>query len=226
MARSQRHAVYIKGVDAAGKGVAEGVAAPVYVQQFIASQALTVPLGPPSGPLKGSNLAGFPPTALPGPKEGDEARATVEGDALTDPGQLNLSGNPHYISLPPAGGTAPEPPDPELAPTLDSLDPNTAVLGSEDITLRCLGSNFTEDSIINFAGQPEPIVFVSAGEITTGVKPSLGWGVVTVPVFVQNADGQIAHPPLDFTFTEAEPELEGEAAPAPVKRKSRARSAS
>lgn len=205
MARSQRHAVYIKGVDASGKGVASGVAAPVYVQQFNASQSLTVPLGPPSGPLKGSSLAGFPPTALPGPKEGDPTGLSVRADEgeLTDPGQFNLSGNPNYISLPPEGGSAPEPPDPALAPTLTSLDPNTAVLGSEDFTLRCLGTNFTEESIINFAGQPEPIVFVSPEEITTGVKPSLGWGTnVGIPVFVQNADGQIANPPLDFVFTD------------------------
>ena len=90
--------------------------------------------------------------------------------------------------MPLEGGSAPEPPDPALAPTLTSLDPNTAVLGSEDFTLRCLGTNFTEESVINFAGQPEPIVFVSAEEITTIVKPSLGWGAVTVPVCVQNAD--------------------------------------
>ena len=220
MSRSQRHAVYIKGVDAAGKGVAEGVAAPVYVQQFIATAPLTVPLGPPSGPLKGSSLAGFPPTALPSPKGSEEGRAVrLEGDAeLTDPGQLNLSGNPNYISLPPAGELPPEPGTPP--PILDSLDPDTAVLGSEDITLRCLGTNFAEDSIINFAGQPEPIGFVSAEEITTIVKPSLGWGAVTVQVFVQNADNRSADMP--FTFTEAAPEAESVA----PKRRSRAKSAS
>jgi hypothetical protein len=208
MARSQRHAVYIKGVDAAGKGVAEGVAAPVYVQQFNASQALTVPVGPTSGsPLKGSSLAGYPPTALPAPK--DVMGRTAVGGELTDPGQLNLSGNPHYISFPPAGEASPLPPDAD-APTLTSLDPNTAVLGSEDFTLRCLGTNFTEESVIVFAGQFEPIVFVSAEEITTIVKPSLGWGVVTVPVSVQNPGPQMT-PSLDFTFTEAAPEADTEA---------------
>ena len=201
MSRSQRHAVYIKGVDAAGKGVAEGVGAPVYVQQFRASQAFTVPAGPPSGPLKGSSLAGFPPTALPGPKEGDPEGRTFTGDEWSDPGQLNLSGTPHYISLPPAGEAQPLPPDAE-APTLTSLDPNTAVLGSEDVVMRCLGTNFTEDSVINFAGQFEPIVFVSPEEITTIVTPSLGWGAVSLPVFVQTADLQMT-PSLDFTFTEA-----------------------
>lgn len=94
------------------------------------------------------------------------------------------------------------PPDPALAPTIVSLDPDTAVLGSADFTLRVLGMNYTEQSLIIFAGQEEPIVFVSAEEITTIVKPSLGWGAVTLPVQVINGeDGQTSNEVM-FTFTD------------------------
>jgi hypothetical protein len=206
MSRSQRHAVYIKGVDASGKGVAEGVAAPVYVQQFLVPTAFVVPLGPPSGPLKGSSLAGFPPTALPAPKAGEEVLGrgtfTAVGGELTDPGQLNLTGNPHYISLPPAAeSTPPEPPITGPAPVVSALMPDTAVLGDPDFTLSVRGTGFTEESVIMFAGQPEPIVFVSDTEVTTVVKPSLGWGAVAVQVSVKNPDGQESNA-LAFVFTE------------------------
>lgn len=100
--------------------------------------------------------------------------------------------------------TPPEPPEPDVAPTLDTLSPATAELGSADFTLHLLGADFTPSSVVMFAGQPEPIVFVSDEEITTVVKPSLGWGAVTVPVLVKN--GVEESEPLDFTFTEAPPE--------------------
>lgn len=89
---------------------------------------------------------------------------------------------------------------PDVAPTLDELEPSTAELGGADFTLHLLGAGFTPASVIYFANQPEPIVFVSAEEITTVVKPSLGWGAVTVPVLVKN--GAESSASLDFTFTE------------------------
>lgn len=103
---------------------------------------------------------------------------------------------------------------PPLPPTLTDLEPDTAVLGSEDVTMVCTGTNFTPQSVIIFAGQPEPIVFVSSTEISTVVKPTLPWGAVTVPVLVRAPDGQETEP-LDFTFTEEAEE--------PLSRKSRSR---
>ena len=102
----------------------------------------------------------------------------------------------------PVGGGEPGP-----APTLTSLDPNTAELNAPDITMHCHGSGFTAESVIVFAGQDEPIVFISENEITTGITLSLPWGAVTVPVSVRNADGQQTAD-LDFTFTEAVAEVE------------------
>jgi hypothetical protein len=93
------------------------------------------------------------------------------------------------------GGPAPPP-----APTLTSLSPDTAVLGDPDIVMSCIGTGFTAESVIYFADQDEPTTLVSDTEVTTGVKPSLPWGAVTVPVYVRN--GSLASEPLDFTFTE------------------------
>jgi hypothetical protein len=69
------------------------------------------------------------------------------------------------------------------------------------VTMHVHGTGFTESSVIYFANQPEPIVFVSAEEITTVITLSLPWGAVTVPVWVQNGAEQSNE--LSFTFTEA-----------------------
>ena len=122
----------------------------------------------------------------------------------------SLYGAPEGADWP---GSIFEPPEPEVpeAPVLTSLDPNTAELNAPDITMHCHGTGFTAESVIVFAGQDEPIVFISANEITTGITLSLPWGAVTVPVSVRNADGQETAS-LDFTFTEAAPEADAEVA--------------
>lgn len=85
------------------------------------------------------------------------------------------------------------------SPTLTALTPNTAVLGSEDVTMVCTGTGFTPQSVINFNTVDEPIVFISETEISTVVKPSIDWGEVAAPVFVKN--GSLASETLEFTFT-------------------------
>jgi hypothetical protein len=92
---------------------------------------------------------------------------------------------------------------PEIAgdPILTSLDPATAEVGSADTTLRCIGLNFTESSIIIFNSGEEPTTFVSSTEITTGLKPSTASGPYTVPVSVRS--GEVYSNPVDFTFTAA-----------------------
>jgi len=88
----------------------------------------------------------------------------------------------------------------DIAPTLTSLSPNTAVLGDPDLTLVCLGSGFTSATVIHFSDQDEPTTLISDTEVSTGVKPSLGWGAVSVDVYVKNGDLQ--SDALPFTFTE------------------------
>lgn len=126
----------------------------------------------------------------PGPKGGfiltgedAEALAAHKGMVTTE-----LSDIPGYSE---------EPAEP---PTLDSIDPDTAVLGDPDVTMVCTGTGFTEDSTIMFAGNPEPIVFISETEISTVVKPSLGWGAEAVDVLVRNTAGESES--LPFTFTD------------------------
>jgi large subunit ribosomal protein L21 len=84
---------------------------------------------------------------------------------------------------------------------LTSIEPTTAVLGDPDLTLRCLGTGFARDAVIVFGENQEPIVYVSSEEVTTVVKPSLGWGAVTLPVLVMNGD-MAKTDSLDFTFTD------------------------
>lgn len=201
MGRSQRHKVIIQGTDSTGKGLSEKQPSFRYINQFANSQAFSVSTGPAGGPLQGSSMAGFPPTLIPLPSLDAQRSAELQegsGD-FSAPGQFNLSGNPVYTSLPPenTGGE----PEPETPVTLTSLSPNTAVLGDPDFTLSCIGTGFSEATIINFANQDEPTTFVSDTEVTTGVKPSLGWGPnQPLPVFVY--DNGNASQMLDFTFTE------------------------
>jgi hypothetical protein len=82
-------------------------------------------------------------------------------------------------------------------PTLDSLSPDTAVSGDPDFVLSCIGSGFTPKTIIKFGDHDEPTTFVSATEVTTGVKPSL-FAPAVVPVRTHN--GGLYTDPLDFTF--------------------------
>jgi hypothetical protein len=84
---------------------------------------------------------------------------------------------------------------------LASLSPNTAVAGSAaDIVMACIGTGFTKETVIKFGDYDEPTTFVSATEVTTGVKPSLFINPDTVPVLVHT--GSLSSEPLDFTFTE------------------------
>jgi hypothetical protein len=101
----------------------------------------------------------------------------------------------------------PEPPEEVIpGPALAALDPNEAMMGSADLTLRVLGENYDEGSVIVFNGGDEVTAFISATELHTGVKPSLVGAAIAVPVLVRNADGQQSAV-LDFTFTpQPEPE--------------------
>ena len=83
-------------------------------------------------------------------------------------------------------------------PVLNSISPNNAVIGGEDLTMEVIGSGFLEESVIVFNGGEEPTTFVSATRLTTIVKPSTATTPGTYPVGVVGADGEAS-----FTFTEA-----------------------
>ena len=83
-----------------------------------------------------------------------------------------------------------------VPPVVTSLNPNTAVLGSPSFDVHVMGSGFTAESIIMFAGQPEPTTFVSSTELTTGVNMDVWLGPDSVPVAVET-DG-VASDPVMF----------------------------
>jgi hypothetical protein len=180
MGRSQRHMLVEQNTTSNGEVHAEGEVAPFILLQV----GDAVSPGTSYAPIVLSDEVGIvhEPVGPPG--------GPLQGSYLS--GAIPDSIEP------------PDPPDPvDETPVLASLEPNTAVKDSPDFTLHCLGSGFTEASVIMFAGQPEPIVFISESDITTGVKPSLGWGTdVGIPVSVKNGDLESAS--LDFVFTPAE----------------------
>jgi hypothetical protein len=66
------------------------------------------------------------------------------------------------------------------------------------ITMSCIGSGFTEASVIVFGDYDEPTTFVSDTEVTTGVTQSLFVNPAVVPVKVRNGD--VYSESVDFTF--------------------------
>lgn len=103
------------------------------------------------------------------------------------------------------------PPVEETTPVLTSFSPASAEKDSPDFTLSCIGTGFNETSVIVFAGVDEPTTLVSPTEVTTGVKPSLGWGTdVGIPVCIRN--GEVYSNTADFTFTSV-PEADTEDLP-------------
>lgn len=95
----------------------------------------------------------------------------------------------------------PELPPPSQAPVINSLNPNTAVVGGPDLTMTVIGSGFTSGSVIVWNGGDEPTTFVSATQVSTGVKPSTASGPWSIPVAVRNGD-KISNS-LAFQFTAA-----------------------
>jgi len=138
----------------------------------------------------------------------------IDGPASEgDPAPVNESLNPRQQSAtrfikdavqdgkpkPPSGE---KPEHPIVLPLqLTALSPNTAVAGSTaDIVMSCIGTGFTKETVIKFGDYDEPTTFVSATEVTTGVKPSLFINPDTVPVLVHS--GEVSSAPLTFSFTE------------------------
>jgi IPT/TIG domain len=185
MGRSQRHMLWEQSTTAAGEIHAQGMIAPGIALQVDPELLNVVKAGSP--------LFNAPPLAKELP-EGAEGVVVPVG-----PPGGPLSGS----SL---TGAIPEelaPPEPsQTTPHINFIDPDEVVLGGENVTMHVRGSNFTEESVIVFAGNDEPIVFIDETDITTIVTASLPWGAVTVQVQVRNANGEVSNE-APFTFTDA-----------------------
>ncbi len=195
MGRSQRHKVIIQYTDSAGKGLSEKQPALRYINQYENSQAFSNFSGPTSGPLKGSTMAGFPPTLIPLPGAAAEmdAELNATGD-FSEPGQFNLSGNPIYTDLP--ASNEPEPPPVGSGPTLTSITPDTTQVGVA-VTVTLAGTGFTDTSVVKLDGNAVVSSFVSDTEMTADIPGPLQEGDVQVTVDV---DGQVTGA-LTFTAT-------------------------
>jgi hypothetical protein len=135
----------------------------------------------------------------------EDGKAVVE---VWDPKHIQCFLNVvHYIAIDPETGdplfptTPPGTPPPAVPLVLEDIDPDSAEIGSADLTLTLTGTGFTGDSVIVFNGGDEPTTFVSDTELTTIVKPSTAGTEGDFPVLVRNAGEQSAA--LDFTFTAA-----------------------
>jgi hypothetical protein len=86
------------------------------------------------------------------------------------------------------------------APTLVTINPNTAVIGGPDLTMTVKGTGFSPGTAITFNGGEENTVFVDTKTLTTIVKPSTATTPGTYPVTVVNSAGESE--PAGFTFTD------------------------
>ena len=99
------------------------------------------------------------------------------------------------------GGGSIEQPDVD-APVIDSLEPDEANIGDDDLTLHVTAdAGLTPDCIIVFNGGDEATTFVSETELTTTVKPSTAQVPGDYPVQVRRA-GKLSNI-LMFSFEEA-----------------------
>lgn len=95
-------------------------------------------------------------------------------------------------------------------PTLTSLEPSSTPIGVPSFTLRVLGTDFDDESVIVFNGHDEPTTLVSPTEVTTGVNMNVWKGPSDpLPVKVRGIGGDSTE--LTFTFLPAEPEGEAPA---------------
>lgn len=120
-------------------------------------------------------------------------------ESINEPGSSRLvSHTPPSINEPPSKEDI-------KVPAITAIDPTGCEIGSEDFTLDVVGTDFTSDSVINFAGHDEPTTFNAPDTLSTVVKPSLWQDPVTVQCLVKN--GPIASEPVEFVFSAA-PELD------------------
>lgn len=128
--------------------------------------------------------------------------------SINEPQTSRQSFTPVSINEPPAlpqlgGGELPK-------PVLSQVQPAKATIGAADVTMQCIGSNFTPAAFITFNGGQENTVWHSSTKVTTIVKPSTATtpGVYPVTVVTQFGESET----LTFEFLAEGAAAEGTAA--------------
>ncbi len=93
---------------------------------------------------------------------------------------------------------------PPEAPTLISLDPNTAVAGSGEFVLTVTGTNFVNTSVIYWNGMPLATTYISATQLSATVPASAIATAGSASVTVVNPVGGTSNA-LTFTILEPAP---------------------
>jgi hypothetical protein len=124
------------------------------------------------------------------------SRKGVAPPALDDDGKPPLMG-PYYMEAL-KDITPPEP----VTPTLTSITPNKAKIGSADLELECAGTGFTNASRVTANGAEVATRFYSDTMVTTILKPSQATKPGTYPITVKN--GELETAPQSFTFDPAD----------------------
>lgn len=86
-------------------------------------------------------------------------------------------------------------------PSLSSLVPSSAALGSPSFTLHVHGTGFDPASQIIWNGSAEPTEYISDTELTTEVNMDTAQVAIDIPVAVQNGFG-VQSAPLTFSLTD------------------------
>jgi hypothetical protein len=110
--------------------------------------------------------------------------ATAAGVWPLEGGGYTTDGDAYTI----AGVTRPPPTG---KPVLTSLTPTEFVIGSPSVALHCIGTGFTRDCVIAFAGRAERTDFHNDKDISTFIDSELWTGpdVVKVAVVSQERGG-------------------------------------
>ena len=99
----------------------------------------------------------------------------------------------------PSGGTNP-------VPTVNSLSPNSAVVGGADFTLTVNGANFVSGSVVNFAGTARSTTFVSATQLISAIPAAAIASAGTASVTVTNPPPGGTSNAVNFTVNTASSE--------------------
>ncbi|MHB8584156.1 MAG: hypothetical protein ACYDAV_13000 [Gammaproteobacteria bacterium] len=96
-----------------------------------------------------------------------------------------------------------------LAPTLSTVSPDSAPVGSTNFTITVRGMNFDSSCYVNFNGAQLNTTFVSAQQLTAQVTQSdvSTGGIVSVAVYSQT-DASLSNS-LQFTIVNSMPEVSG-----------------